>query len=55
MEQGHVETDMARVQTAVFGEFSKGPVQVRDVIDVRQKTQNLGLTLFRSSTSIISR
>ena len=38
MEQGHVETDMARVQTAVFGEFSKGPVQVRDVIDVRQKT-----------------
>lgn len=38
MEQGHVKTDMARVQTAVFGEFSKGPVQVRDVIDVRQKT-----------------
>jgi len=28
MEQGHVQTDMTGVQTAVLGKLSKGPVQV---------------------------
>lgn len=42
MEKGHVHTDMAGVQTVVLGKLPKDPVQVRDVIDVRQRSKIWG-------------
>lgn len=38
MKQGHVQTDMAGVQTAVLGKLSKGPVQVGNIIDTFQRS-----------------
>lgn len=54
MEKGHVQTDMTGVQSAVLGKFAKDPVQVRDIVDVIPVSQNLGFTLLRSRTSMIS-
>jgi len=36
LKEGHIETDMGRVQTAILDKLSKDPVQVFDIIDVAQ-------------------
>ncbi len=37
LEERHVQTDMAGIETGIFGKELKDPVQVLDVIDVLHK------------------
>ena len=36
LEQGYIKTNMGGIQPAVFGELSKDPVQMFDVVDLSQ-------------------